>query len=377
MSTAPLSKLPEWAEFVADVISYVALAFLFAQAAAWLGKDNWIVAIALGIAAAYLVNTIAPQFRLFLRAIIITIFQTIVELIEFIATWLREAAERGFASIIQAIVRVLVLAAFMWVWNLAQTIPAIKSIIDLIVQSVGSAIKWVNQLFDQALGFIDQLRLQARGWIDNILTNLGDIGKALRSDILGIVDRLFGGIRSQLQELRFELLGRIDIVRQVLRVEIEVLGVKVRLIPDEVRTYLLQRYFAATAEHYAEVDRSIAASAPPLVPAVAQSAAPWDVAETAIAEIALAEAGLAPVSGGQLEDIEADLRQSLARIPFLIRGPYERMLEDVLADWRKLPPTTMRYVLDAEADLRAVLAGRPPVVPDWPAEFRSPPPASD
>ena len=347
------------------------------QAAAWLGKDNWIVAIALGIAAAYLLNTIAPQFRLFLRAIIITIFQTIVELIEFIATWLREATERGFQSIIQAIVRILVLAAFMWIWNLAQTIPAIKSLIDLIVESVGKAIKWVNQLFDQALGFIDQLRLQARGWIDNILTSLGDIGQAIRSDILGIVDRLFGGLRSQLQELRFELLSRIDIVRQVLRVEIEVLGVKVRLIPDEVRTYLLQRYFAATAEHYAEVDRSIAASAPPLVPAVGQSAAPWDVAETAIAEIVLAEAGMAPVSGGQLEDIEADLRQGLARIPALIRGPYERMLENVLADWRKLPPSAMRYVLDAEADLRAVLAGRPPVVPDWPPEFRSPPPASD
>lgn len=374
MSTAPLAKVPEWLGFVADVISYVAMAWLFAQAASWLGKDNWIVALGMGIAAAWLLNAIAPQFRQFLKGIVMAIFEAVVELIEFFATWLREAAERGFASILQAIIRILVLAAFMWIWNLAQSIPAIKSLIDLIVDSVGKAIAWVNQLFDSALSFINDLRLQVRTWIDNVLAGLGDIGRAIRDDVMGIVDRLFAGLRAEMQELRFDLLNRLDLVRNVLRLEIEVLGVKIRLIPDEVRTYLLARYFAATAVHYAQVDQGIGDGAQPPVQAVAQSAAPWAVADSAIAEVLLAEAGLAPVEGGQFEDIERELRQALAKIPALARGPFERMLEDMLKPWRALPPSAMRYVLDAEADLRAVLAGRPPVLPDWPPEFRVPPP---
>jgi len=374
MSTTPLSKIPEWLGFVVDAISYVAVAFIVAQAAAWIGKDNWIVAIALGLAAAWLLERIAPQFRQFLRGIILALFEALVELVEFFATWLREATAQGFRSLVQAVVRVLVLAAFMWIWNLAQGIPAIKALIDLIVDTSAKVIKFVNTTFDGFLKAIDNLRLQVRGWVDNALKGLGDIGKALRADIMGIVDRLFAGIKAEIQQLRFELLARFDILRDVLRAEIEVLGVKVRLLPDEVRTYLLARFFAAQAEHIAQVDRGYAGT-PALGPPVAvDAAAPWVVVELALAEIQAEEAGLVPVTGGQEDELERALREELAKIPSPARGPFQKAVDDLLRAWRVLPLTPATYAREVIADLRAVLAGAPPPTVDWPPEFRAPPP---
>ncbi len=374
MSTTPLSKIPEWLGFVIDVISYVAAAWAVAAAVSWVGLDNWIVALAMGVAAAWLLEWIAPQFRQFFRGIIIAVFEALVELVEFLGTWLREATQQGFKSIVQAIVRVLVLAAFMWIWNLAQGIPAIKALLDLIVDTSAKVIKFVNTTFDGFLKLIDNLRLQVRGWIDNALKGLGDIAQAIRADVLGIVDRLFSGIKAEVQQLRFELIGRLDVLRDVMRAEIEVLGVKVRLLPEEVRTYLLARFFAAQAEHIAQVDAGYGSTAiPPAPPAVAR-AAPWVVVEIALAEIVADEAGLVPVEGAQEDELEKLFREALNKIPALVRAPYERAVESLLRDFRALPRRVSPYLAGAVEDLRAVLAGRPPVIPDWPAEFRTPPP---
>jgi len=373
MSTTPLSKIPEWIEWVVNVISYVAVAWTVAAAASWIGKDNWIVAIAMGLAAAYLLERIAPQYRQFFRGIIMAVFEALVELVEFLGTWLREAAQQGFSSIVQAIVRVLTLAALMWIWNLAQSIPAIKALIDLIVETSAKVIKFVNTTFDGFLQLIDGLRLQVRGWVDNVLQGLGDLGQALRSDILGIVDRLFSGIKAEVQQLRFELLGRLDVLRDVLRTEVEVLGVKVRLLPEEVRTYLLARFFAAQAEHVAQVDAGYGATALPPPPPSVAGVAPWLVVEVALAEIVADQTGLASVEGAQGDELEQLLREALGKIPALVRGPYERAVNDLLRDYNALARSTSVYATGAIEDLRAVLAGRPPVIPDWPPEFSTPP----
>lgn len=369
-----LAQVPVWVDQLADVFSWVATAWLIAQAASWLGKDNWIVALAMGAAAVALFPNFVEPVRRFLRGIIYEIFAAVAELITFLSQWLQAVAEHFQGNMLRAIIRIVALAAFMWIWTLARTIPVISNLIDLIVETAGKITAWVNQQVDGLVGQVLRLRDQVRAWVDGILAQLGDVGKAVRDDVLGLVNQLFNGVTRELNQLRFELLGRLDVVTAALRFEVEILGQRIRLVPQEVVGFLRERFNAGIREQDRALRNALAAA--PALPM--EAAAPWVVVEAAIAEVQADILQVTAVAGAQADPLEQELRRLVPQAPAYLRGWLSDQIDEGLTHMARQSATTAALVDQSIKDLRAVLAGKPPAIPDLPRELMPPPrPAPD
>lgn len=255
-------SLPAWVDQLAHALGTVATAFLIAQAAAWAGLDNWIVAIALGLALVFLFPNFVEPVRRLVRGIFTEVFRTIAELLAFMGAWLQGVLEYFQGNLLRAVIQILIVAAFMWIWNLALGIPVIRQLFTNIVERTAQVIAWVNRLFDQVLGFIDQLRRRLLDTADHLLQQMGVLGTAIRGEVIGIINRLFGGFTREVQQLRFQLVSELDVVRRFLNLQVEVLGQRIRLVPDEVRKTTLQLWASATARFYAEVGEAIQNAGP-------------------------------------------------------------------------------------------------------------------
>ncbi len=310
-----------WVDALAEVFAWVAIGFLIAQAGSWAGKDNFFVAIALGAAAAALFPNFVKPVKDFIKGIFTAVLDAIVDLIEFLGQWLAAVIEHFQGNLLRAIVRIVTVAAFLWIWNLARGIPVIGQLIDLIAETAGKLTAWVNQQVDGLLAALDRLRADVRTQIDAVLAGLGDLGRALREDVLREVDALFGGVRRELAQLRFELLDRVDLVRAALRAEITVLGERIRLVPEEARLYLRDRFAAGAAQVLADQATELSRAGPlPALPVEAAGGA-WDVIEAAIAELPLRE-------GVPATPAAAAVDGALAEVVVVLAGG-----RPALADW--------------------------------------------
>jgi hypothetical protein len=359
---------------LADTFSWVATAWLIAQAASWLGKDNWIVALAMGAAAVALFPNFVEPVRRFFRAIFHEIFAAVSDLITFLSQWLQAVAEHFQGNMLRAIIRIVALAAFMWIWNLARTIPAIANVIDVIVETAGKITAWVNQQIDSLVGQILRLRDQARAWVDGLLAQLGTLGAAIRDDVLGLVNQLFNGLARELNQLRFELLDRLDVVQAALRFEVEILGQRIRLVPREVVAFLRERFNAGVREQEQALRNQLRGSAAfPM-----GHTAPWVVAEAAIAEVQADILQVTLVAGAAADPFEQELRRLVPQAPAYLRPWLDQQITEGVRVLNQLPTTTAVIADLAIKDLRAVLAGKPPVIPDLPRELIPvPPPAPE
>ncbi len=367
-----LQKVPGWVDTLAELFSWVAIGFLIAQAGSWFGKDNFIVALALGAAAATLFPNFVAPVKNFIKAIFVEIFLAVSDLIEFLGQWLAAIAEHFQGNVLRAIIRMVALAAFMWVWNLARQVPVIADLIDLITDTAGKVTAWVNAQLDAVVGSILQLRDSVRKQLDDALGGMGELGKALREDILGIVNQLFNGLAGEFQQLRYELVGRLDVVGAALRADIEVLGVRIRLVPQEVVAFLRARFTAAAREE----ERRLREAQRTRPPAPVRQATPWVVVDEARAEVAAAIGGVALVGGAQGDPFEEELRRLVGQAPPYLQGWLNDQVDDAVTALEGVPTTTAAFVDATVAELQAVLAGAPPVIPDLPGELlAAPPPA--
>lgn len=365
-----LARVPVWVDQLADVFSWVAVAWLIAQAASWLGKDNFLVAIAMGLAAAALWPNFVEPVRRFFKAIFHEIFSAVADLIEFLGQWWEAVKEHFGGNMLRAIVRVVALAAFMWIWSLARSIPAIANLLDVVVETAAKITAWVNQAIDGLVGQVLRLRDQVLGWLDGILAKLGDVGRAIRDDVLGLVRSLFGGVARELNQLRFELLERFDIVRHAMALEVEILGQRIRLIPAEVIAQLRDQFTAAAREEEQRLrEAALARRSQPV-----GQAAPWVVIEVAVAEVTAAMDGIPAVAGAAEEPLIEELRRHLPRAPAYLRGWLGGRIDELAAEAAKAPTSAQVYVDEVVTQVRAVLAGSPPAIPDLPRDLVPPPP---
>ncbi len=301
-----------WVDALAEVFAWVAIGFLIAQAGSWVGKDNFLVAIALGAAAAALFPNFVKPVKDFIKGIFTAVLDAIVDLIEFLGQWLAAVIEHFQGNLLRAIVRIVTVAAFLWIWNLARGIPVIGQLIDQIAETAGRITAWVNQQIDTLQQGVEDLRRSVRAQVDAVLAGLGDLGRALREDVLREVDALFGGVRRELAQLRFELLDRVDLVRAALRAEVTVLGERIRLVPEEVRLYLRDRMAAGAAQVLAEQATALSEAGP--LPAVERLAAggPWDAVDAAIADLPLRGGAPATPAAAAVEQAVADVVTTIA-----------------------------------------------------------------
>ena len=227
-----------WADFASAVIAYALIFYGLMAAAHAFGFFTFGIVIAL-LAITFLlrVNLVAP-LQSAVRAIVGAILDIIDELVQFFIQWVQGIIQYFQGDFVRAVLQILILAAFSWIWELAQSIPAIRGVLDFIGNAIRTVVKFINDVFDQVTAWVEQLRRNIEDSIRVNLSNMGTFGQQLTDSIIGVVDRLFTGLESRINRLRFELVGQVDFLSQALRATVTVFGYKFQLLPEETRNYI-------------------------------------------------------------------------------------------------------------------------------------------
>ncbi len=322
-------KLAPWIDFLASLVSWVIVFWGFVIIAQSLNFFNWLV-VAAFVALTFVLRGVLINP---VKQVVLTIFGAIIQilndLVNFVVEWFNGILQYFQGDFLRAILQILEVAAFMYLWSFAQRIPVIGNLIKLITQAVGAVVNWINQTFDTVIKFLEFVRKQAEQTIGLLFDSTTSLGKLLAGAFNQQIDRLIGGLEGKLQTLRFELLDKVDIVRQFTQATITVFGFRLQLVPDEVRAYLLNRTkanpFLALSE-YGEVYALAPSATPATVPAPFGA---WD-----------------------------QLREDLQDLVFAFKG---LAVEEAA--------TATEFI----TELQAVQSGTPPSLPDWPPDLFVPP----
>ena len=305
-----LSDLPGWADQVANILAYVIVFYgMVAGAAAANFKGGWIMAVAMMAIVWFLRDLIITPLQQLAKQILLVLFHVIFEIVDFLLQWLRGIGSYFGGDVVQAIIRILTVASFMWVWEWAQQIPVVQQTTQWILDTAGKIIGWVNDGIDALLRVIYGLRDQVDGWVASFLHRLGATAEQLTTDITGYVDRLFGGLTQQVQTLREEVLSRVDFVTQFTHLQVRVLGHTVYLMPETVRRHLMDVVLSA-AQRESSAGRGLVRRLNETPhPAPARTVGPWEVVDHYNRERSARAGGYVPLQHQLLDEAVAHFRQ--------------------------------------------------------------------
>jgi len=304
-SDTSFGATPEWVDWLANVIGWAVVLWGMAAAATAFGFFTFPIAIALAALAYIFRAQLVEPIQRAIKQIIISLFNAILDIVKFISAWLEATIKYFQGDFLRAVVRIFLVAAFLWVFELALQIPAFKQLFDFVLETTKKVTDFVNGLFDQLLVFVNDARKYVDARITDLLGNLGDIGKALRDDILAIVNRLFSGLDRQIQSARFELLARVDVVQALMTAQITVMGERIKLLPDEARRYI-RNFYAGSPKNLAEDLGYIASTWDDVIPPDAPGKTAWlDEVESFKAATLAALEGTPPPWMAELADFSA------------------------------------------------------------------------
>jgi hypothetical protein len=330
--SASVQDLPVWADQLANVFAYAAVFYgITAGLHAVNIKLGWLVAVALlGVAwilRAYLIEPVAGL----VKQIILAAFHILVELLDFVEQWIKGVIAYFQGDLIKAVMRILLIAAFLWVWEFAQSIPAIAQLTQNILDGINQVTKFVNDGIDSVLKFLERTRINLEGQLGQALDRMGFIGQQLKSEVFGQVDNLFAGVEVRTQKLRTEILGQVDFIQKALQLQVTIMGQHFRILPDTVRKALLAGYDRTGGAAASDTIGMLLAGPGAGRPADAETMAVWDVAEETRREIQALQTGFVEL-------------------------------------W-------IAHARESRAELAAYLRGEPPVMDPWPQKLTPPPDA--
>lgn len=190
---------PEDVERLADILALIVIAFGIMQAGSWFGKDNWIVAVAIGAAIAYLAINYNGPVRVFLRKIFQAVLEALIELINGMYAWIYLAGEYYGGNFLRMLVDIVVWTVAGYIFSQFIRFPAVKQFWDTLNQIIRTIFETARQWIDAVRSFVEQTR-------DWILQRIADLFGALDrlaqevSSRFGILQEFF------LQQLRAGLL---------------------------------------------------------------------------------------------------------------------------------------------------------------------------
>lgn len=237
---------------------------------------------------------------------------TVAGLVEFVGQFIHAVGVLLGGDLPRAIFRIVLIAAYLWVFELAKQIPVIGQIFDTILTTAQQVMKFANDLFDQAQRGLEALRTDLVAGLESVFKSFPELAAALKQDILQTVDSLIGPLESRLQTTRVELLARVDIVRQLLNTKVTVLGQTFSIVPDKVRQYLLSYETYHGRQALDEVQRIVEAGFLTGAPPSPQEAAPWAAVDQALEDMAAYRQGAA-VDAAQAVQDAVDQMRVLAR----------------------------------------------------------------
>ncbi len=313
---APLSDLPAWADELATIIAYLVVFYgVVAGLHAVNIKGGWVVALAMiGVTwmlRSYIVEPIAGL----IRQIILAGFHVLLELVEFVSQWLAGIAQYFQGDVVRAITRLLLIGAFLWVFELAQTIPVIRDILDTITETANRLLHWINDSIDGVLRSIRAFRDDVEGRFGQMLDRMGLAGQQLRAELIGHVDSLFGGLIRHVGRVRNQLLARVEVIHNLAHARITLMGQTVAIAPRLVHDRIAEAYTATGLRAAHDTVTAYRALAARYSPEGAQHAAVWEIVDEFRAELAARADGFLPLAVEYLRDARADIRAVQAGTP--------------------------------------------------------------
>ncbi len=327
-------KLPPWVDYISDIIAYVVVFYGLVVAAQAFSLFTIFVGVGLLALTGLLQAVIINPIRSAIRIVFGTIIEIIVEIVQFVAEWLRATIEYFQGNFVKMILRVVILAAFAWIFKEAMKIPAFHDTIEWIGTSIKNVVQFVNNLFDSITKAIEWVRGQIRDVIGNTFSSLGDWGKYLSDALLGQVDRLFTGLERRVQQLRFAILERVDLITAAMSAQITVFGIKVGLLPDEIRVYLRHFYQAQPRQALENTAEIVALAGAGLGTGAAELTPPWTIADDLDREMRTTFAG----GTNEIAAIVAQFSTSL-REAFLGKFPET---PPIPKEWLQILPAEIR-----------------------------------
>jgi len=310
----PQTLLP-WADWLASIIAYGAVFYGLVAAAQVFSVVFIIVGVGLLALTGILQSLIIDPLRLAVRTIIGGVVVILQDLVDFFVQWVQAVLQYFQGDMLKAILRIVLLAFAMWIWEEAQKIPAIKGVLDWAGAQIRTVVEFVNSQIDSLTASLLDLRRRVSDAVTSFTAQLGDFGAALRSDILVVVDQLFGGLTRQLAQVRFEVLGQVDLVRAALGTTITVFGQRFAVLPEEVRKYLLSFNRAAPVRALSDQAGIMAAAAGATLTPADFRVVPWDVLAEMTDQMQLHRRGVQHDAFDRLEAVIADILAVRAGTP--------------------------------------------------------------
>lgn len=302
-------QLPEWADNVANILAYIIVFYgMVAGAAAANFKGGWIMAIAMMAIVWFLRDWIVTPLQRLVKQILLAIFGVLFELIDFLWKWLQGIAQFFQGDLLKAIERILMVAAFMWVWEWAQSIPAIAQVTTWILDTANKIISWVNSGVDFLLKLIKEARDFVDHQVEQLIGRIGTTAQQLTGEITGYVDQLFGGLSQRVQRGREEILSIIDVRTKLAHLQVTALGQTVRIVPQVIQKALLEGRLHLTKDEEQQVEQFQAELAGEVVVEPARTVGPWDVADEFMAELRVKTSAGRALWGQVADEVMGQLR---------------------------------------------------------------------
>lgn len=286
------SDIPQWVEQLADTLALITTAFFIMQAGSWPGKDNWIVAIAMGAAAWFLIGNYNGPVRSWLRAIFTELLLTIVTLVESIGQFLEAASRYYGGNFARMVIAIILVPLALGVFRDLMGYAGVRDLLTFVTYLIDGVRRFAQEATDFVRDRIEDLRVLLTGQLHDLLAFIPQELDRFRSLIEGDFNRLFTTAERRLDRLEASIdttahaiVSFVNSATAALHLRIDLLGVRLDLMPEFVRGFL-------TDQLLARFDATIAALPPePTEPGPVPPPAIAEALARVLADIRRAEAG--------------------------------------------------------------------------------------
>lgn len=308
-STASADALPSFANDLANVLSY-ALVFYGMIAGAMAANFKWgfLVTIALFAIVWYLRDIIISPLQGLIKGVILTVFHVIIEILDFVWEWLKGVVQFFGGDLVRAILQILMVASFLWVWEQASQIPVIGQLFTWIENTASDVLNWVEARISDIQGFFDGIRRGLEADIANLTKGLGNLGQELRGLVDDQINSLFARVHQSITGLRAQVLGQLNFVVAAVNLQAAAFAAAINVSPETARRYLAAYSRAHPHEYVANAAGLWASTAPGALGSSDFQLTPWDVIEEFLNDLGGLRRGVAHEADDALKAIIADIR---------------------------------------------------------------------
>jgi len=194
-------------ERLADILALVTVAWFVAAAASWLGKDNFIVALAMLGAAYFLVKKYDSPVRSFLRQIFEEILDALFQLVNLIYAFLYMAYTYWGGRLLSMILHIVLWMVAGWVFERLFQYPGVRTLFETLTQAIRQTFEFALSLLNGVRTFAQNLDFWVREQVDRLFGAIGNLAVQVTEQLGALRDFVLDQISFQISQTRQDLLA--------------------------------------------------------------------------------------------------------------------------------------------------------------------------